>query len=238
MGVWGMHDGEELLKLVEINVGRRKPRAICIVDSDFNLRAAKGEIEDDVLRMFRKFPLSEMQIGDIVQNQNAFLMKVTDMMGVIVKMGEPHYTGLAAVNLKSRINALDGFYKLERKLELERIRKALLEAKEMAPDDIIASALIRRDGLVVASTLPEGISRMFAMSVMTTLGAGSKAMEMLKRGELKRIFIEGEQGEVILSSIGSFILIVLARKEANLALVLLSIERTIEVLEKYVYSLG
>ncbi len=191
-----MHDVEELLKLVEINVGRWKPRTICIVDSDFNLRAAKGEIEDDMLNMFRKFLLSEMHIGDIVQNRNAFLMKVADMMGVIVKMGEPHYTGLAAVNLKSRINALDGFYKLERKLELEKIREALLEAKGMKPDDIIASALIRRDGLAVASTLPEGISRMFAMSVMTTLGAGSKAMEMLKRGELKRIFKRVSRGRL------------------------------------------
>ncbi|MEM1722870.1 MAG: hypothetical protein QXK43_03830 [Candidatus Jordarchaeales archaeon] len=55
-----------------------------------------------------------MHIGDTIHNNNSFLMKVTDKVGVIVIMQDPHISRLASINLRSRINVPSDFYVIEK----------------------------------------------------------------------------------------------------------------------------
>ncbi len=115
----------------------------------------------------------------------------------------------------------------------EEFRKILTDLEAEAPD-IFASAIVRKDGLVVASAMPEDISgRLFAAMTVATFGASNRTMEELKQGGLKRVIVEAEDGQMIIMGVGSLVLTVLAKKDANLGLVLLSVERALEQLKKY-----
>lgn len=105
---------EKLPELVELNVGNWKIEAVYVIDSNFKIWASKGDVKNNILNYYRKFPLSEMEVGDIIiHNKNSFLLKVTEKTGVIVVTPEPHYSLVVAANLKGRINALNEFYKLD-----------------------------------------------------------------------------------------------------------------------------
>ncbi|MHA1361399.1 MAG: hypothetical protein ACTSP1_02455 [Candidatus Freyarchaeota archaeon] len=113
----GKFSVDELIKLVDANLGRWNAEAILIVDINFKIWGKKGEISDKILDFYRKFPFVEMHVGDTVHNENTYMMKVTDKTGVIVKMEDAHIARLSAINLKGRINALTQFYTLENYVE-------------------------------------------------------------------------------------------------------------------------
>lgn len=88
--------------------------------------------------------------------------------------------------------------------------------------DVQASALVSLDGFTMASALPVGMQedRVGAMSA-AILGLGERAAAELGRGRLSQVFIEGEDGYVLLMAAGTrAVLTALAARDAKLGLVL------------------
>jgi hypothetical protein len=108
---------DELLNLVETNLGSKKASAIFIVDVNFKIWGKKGDFPEEVLKYYQKFPLREMHIGDTMHNESTYLMKVTDKTAVLVRMGDAHLARISAITLKGRINALSPFYALDKYVE-------------------------------------------------------------------------------------------------------------------------
>ncbi len=102
--------------------------------------------------------------------------------------------------------------------------------------DVEAAAIVSVDGLSMASSLPSNIEedRVSAMSA-AMLSLGERISSELGRGELEQVMVKGENGYVILTSVGEeAVLTVLARKDAKLGLIFLDVNRTVESLMQIV----
>ncbi len=103
-------------------------------------------------------------------------------------------------------------------------------------ENVEASAIVSVDGLPLASSLPAGFEedRVSAMSA-AMLSLGERISSELGRGEVQQVYVKGENGYVILNSIGEeAVLTVLARKEAKLGMIFLEIGRTVQDLENLI----
>lgn len=113
----------------------------------------------------------------------------------------------------------------------ERLAAALDELMEESPD-IQAAALVSMDGFTMASALPAGMQedRVGAMSA-AILGLGERAAAELGRGQLTQVFIEGDDGYVVLIAAGErAVLTTLANQGAKLGLVLYDMKVTAETI--------
>jgi predicted regulator of Ras-like GTPase activity (Roadblock/LC7/MglB family) len=116
-------------------------------------------------------------------------------------------------------------------LMVERLR----ELQASSPD-IEASAIVSVDGLTIASALPQGVEedRVSAMSA-AMLSLGERIANELGRGSLEQVYIKGEQGYVVLMSVGQdAVLTALARDKAKLGLIFLDMRRAAEALTKLI----
>jgi predicted regulator of Ras-like GTPase activity (Roadblock/LC7/MglB family) len=96
--------------------------------------------------------------------------------------------------------------------------------------EILAAALVSLDGFTMAAALPEGMQddRVGAMSA-AILGLGERAAAELGRGALTQVFIEGENGYVMLIAAGDrAVLTCIADIEAKLGLVLYDMREAAE----------
>ena len=115
----------------------------------------------------------------------------------------------------------------------ERLATALDELMLESPD-VQAAALVSMDGFTMASALPEGMQedRVGAMSA-AILGLGERAAAELGRGHLTQVFIEGDDGYVVLIAAGSkAVLTTLARTESKLGLVLYDMSQTADTISE------
>lgn len=99
---------------------------------------------------------------------------------------------------------------------------AALDALMENNQEILAAALVSLDGFTMASALPDSMQddRVGAMSA-AILGLGERAAAELGRGALTQVFIEGENGYVMLIAAGDrAVLTCIADIEAKLGLVL------------------
>jgi len=90
--------------------------------------------------------------------------------------------------------------------------------------------------LIMASSLPAGVEedRVSAMSA-AMLSLGERIASELGRGVLDQVYIKGENGYVLLMSVGEeAVLTVLARAQAKLGLLFLDMRRSAEELTKIV----
>jgi len=102
--------------------------------------------------------------------------------------------------------------------------------------DVEAAAIVSVDGLSIASSLPADIEedRVSAMSA-AMLSLGERIAAELRRGGLIQLYVKGENGYVILTSVGTeAVLTVLARKDARLGLIFLDVARTVQDLIKLI----
>ena len=102
--------------------------------------------------------------------------------------------------------------------------------------DIEASAVVSVDGLSMASALPRDVEedRVSAMSA-AMLSLGERIAGELGRGNLEQVYIKGENGFVILMSVGKeAVLTALAGGQAKLGLVFLDMRRAAEDLSKLI----
>ena len=78
-----------------------------------------------------------------------------------------------------------------------------LQDMQAASPDIIASAIVSVDGLIIASALPGDVEedRVSAMSA-AMLSLGERIANELGRGTLEQVYIRGDEGFVILTAVG------------------------------------
>jgi len=115
-------------------------------------------------------------------------------------------------------------------LMVDRLR----ELQASSPD-IEASAVVSVDGLTIASALPQGVEedRVSAMTA-AMLSLGERIANELGRGSLDQVYIKGQQGYVVLMSVGEdAVLTALAREQAKLGLIFLDMRRATEDLVKF-----
>jgi len=99
---------------------------------------------------------------------------------------------------------------------------ASLDALMDNNQEVLAAALVSLDGFTMASALPDSMEddRVGAMSA-AILGLGERAAIELGRGALTQVFIEGENGYIMLIAAGDrAVLTCIAASEAKLGLVL------------------
>lgn len=104
---------------------------------------------------------------------------------------------------------------------------ARLRDLRVSTPDIEASAVVSVDGLIIASDLPADVEedRVSAMSA-AMLSLGERIAGELGRGMLDQVYIRGDNGYVILMSVGEeAVLTALARQNAKLGLVFLDMRR-------------
>lgn len=113
---------------------------------------------------------------------------------------------------------------------------ARMRAMQVASPEIEASAVVSVDGLIMASALPAEVEedRVSAMSA-AMLSLGERIAVELGRGVLEQVFIRGDHGYVLVTSIGEeAVLTVLTREEAKLGLIFLEMRRAAEDLIRVV----
>ena len=111
-----------------------------------------------------------------------------------------------------------------------------LQHMQAAAPDIEASAIVSVDGLIMASALQQGVEedRVSAMSA-AMLSLGERISSELGRGGLEQVYIKGNAGSIILTSVGEeAVLTAMARHEAKLGLIFLEMRRASEDLVKLV----
>lgn len=106
----------------------------------------------------------------------------------------------------------------EKKSKLESVL-----AKLKAVGDIEASAVVRRDGLIIADNLPGSINnRTVAAMSAAIVGTAETSSAELQRGRFLQVIVESEKGKLVATGAGQLaILVCLIRPTANLGLVLL-----------------
>lgn len=116
-------------------------------------------------------------------------------------------------------------------LMVERLREM-----QVSSPDIEASAIVSVDGLTIASALPQEVEedRVSAMSA-AMLSLGERIAGELGRGTLEQVYIKGEMGYVVLTSVGEeAVLTALAREQAKLGLIFLDMRRATDDLKKLI----
>ena len=111
-----------------------------------------------------------------------------------------------------------------------------LKELQSGTSDIEASAVVSVDGLIMASSLPADVEedRVSAMSA-AMLSLGERIASELGRGILDQVYIRGDNGYVILMSVGEeAVLTALARSDAKLGLIFLDMKRAAKDLTKLV----
>jgi predicted regulator of Ras-like GTPase activity (Roadblock/LC7/MglB family) len=111
-----------------------------------------------------------------------------------------------------------------------------LRSMQAAAPDIEASAVVSVDGLIIASALQQGVEedRVSAMSA-AMLSLGERIAGELGRASLEQVYIKGDAGAIVLTSIGDeAVLTALARQEAKLGMIFLEMRRAAEDLVKLV----
>ena len=101
--------------------------------------------------------------------------------------------------------------------------------------DVEASAVVSVDGLIIAAALPTTVEedRVAAMSA-AMLSLGERIAGELGRGSLDEVYIHGDEGYVLLTSVGfEAVLTVLARRQGKLGLIFLEMRRAAEDIAKW-----
>lgn len=102
--------------------------------------------------------------------------------------------------------------------------------------EIEGAGVVSVDGLIMASSLPAGVEedRVSAMSA-AMISLGERIAGELGRGGLDQVHIKGNDGYVILMSVGEeAVLTTLVREGAKLGLIFLDMRRTASDLENLI----
>lgn len=98
----------------------------------------------------------------------------------------------------------------------------------------IASAVISRDGLMIAADVPEGVSmETFAIMCATLLGAASTAHSELHIGTPQHVVVESEDARMLVAGAGRKALIVtVVGGKGNLSLARQKVDELAETIKK------
>ncbi len=112
-----------------------------------------------------------------------------------------------------------------------RLEGAIDELSQVT--DIKSAAVVRRDGLVVTHTLPEGVDpKIVAAMTAAIVGTSEMATVQLAQGRFVRAIIESDEGKLLSLGAGDeALLVALVYDDANLGLVLMAMERVARLVE-------
>lgn len=113
-------------------------------------------------------------------------------------------------------------------INLEKL-SSVLQNFVSSTSDVEGAAVVTPDGLPLATSLPKAIDeeRAAAMSA-AMLSLGERISSEFARGEVDRIFVEGNKGYGILTSCGTdAVFLVLASQSAKQGLLMLEIKRAL-----------
>lgn len=108
----------------------------------------------------------------------------------------------------------------------DQLTFALNEFLSVSPD-VEAAAVVSVDGLPMSSALPDTVEedRLAAMSA-ALLTLGERAAAGLNKGSLAQVYVEGEQGNVVLMAAGDYaVLVAMTARRAKAGLVLFEMRR-------------
>ncbi len=114
-------------------------------------------------------------------------------------------------------------------------RQALIDrmqALQQSSPDIMATAVVSVDGLIIASNLLPEMSedRVSAMSA-AMLSLGEQISKEMGRGSLEQVHIKGDNGYVVLISVGEkAVLTALVNQQAKLGMIFLEMRRAADEL--------
>ena len=117
----------------------------------------------------------------------------------------------------------------------EKMEERLRDLQASSPA-VEAAAVVSVDGLSMASSMPANVEedRVAAMSA-AMLSLGERIAGELGRGTLDQVYVKGENGYVVLMSVGEdAVLTVLARQDAKLGLLFLDMSRAVKELAQLV----
>ncbi|MHA1357556.1 MAG: roadblock/LC7 domain-containing protein [Candidatus Helarchaeota archaeon] len=108
--------------------------------------------------------------------------------------------------------------------KIDDVKRILNDLESRVPD-IMGSAVIRTNGLLIASALPsEANERMVAAMSAALLGTSKRTAEALFNGSFRSLSLEIDKGNMFLIGAGRVILVALTNKEPNVGLVTLEME--------------
>jgi predicted regulator of Ras-like GTPase activity (Roadblock/LC7/MglB family) len=114
----------------------------------------------------------------------------------------------------------------------ENLNKALARLHASSAD-IEAAAVLSEDGIVIASSLPQGTEERIASWSVALHSMSIRAAVELKRGPLEQVLVKGADGYVVIMNAGAHgVLLAMARREAKLGLVFFDVLRTAEEVKK------
>ena len=107
----------------------------------------------------------------------------------------------------------------------EELKKLLDEFQSSS--DVKGAAVVRRDGLMILSSLPADVnSKAVAAMAAAIVGTGETASNELNIGELNQVLVESVGGKLISVGAGEEIIFTaLVNPKANMGLVLMDMER-------------
>ena len=109
----------------------------------------------------------------------------------------------------------------------EQLTKLIKQLSTTTPD-VEAAAIVDNDGLIIASSLPQGIEEE-GVAAMTAalLGISERIASELSRGEFEMVMIKGGQGYAVITRSGpESVLAVLTTQNAKLGLIFMDVKRT------------
>ena len=109
----------------------------------------------------------------------------------------------------------------------------VLETLTTRTPDVLGASIVSSDGLLIARVLPTGSEEASIGGMASILHSlGSRVVGELRLGSLKRVMINGEDGNVLMVRAGDgALLITLMRRDAALGLVFLDVARASEAIE-------
>jgi predicted regulator of Ras-like GTPase activity (Roadblock/LC7/MglB family) len=113
----------------------------------------------------------------------------------------------------------------------DRLAAALDDFLSVSPD-VEAAAIVSADGLPMASALPPYVEedRLAAMSA-ALLTLGERAADGLGKGELAQVFVEGDNGYVVLMAAGpNAVLVAVTSKNTKVGLILFEMRRATDTI--------
>jgi predicted regulator of Ras-like GTPase activity (Roadblock/LC7/MglB family) len=116
----------------------------------------------------------------------------------------------------------------------EELKKVLEEFESSG--DVTGSAVVRRDGLMIISSLPGAVnSKAVAAMTAAIVGTGETASNELSMGQLNQVVVEAGSGKLISIGAGSdAILTVLVKAKANMGLILMNMERSAKMISRII----
>ena len=101
---------------------------------------------------------------------------------------------------------------------------------QAATGDVEACAVVSEDGLIIASSLPQGLEegRIAAMSA-ALMSIGARTGHELRRGKMEQVLVKGSDGYALITGAGAHaVLLALVRKEAKLGLIFYELKQTVD----------